>query len=227
MNRMTLKHFCLLVCLGPFLALFAGEDPVLMRVGGREVLRSEFEYFACRTGADGLSRDSLRQLARLFVDFRLKVQAAEAAGLDTSRAFCDELARYRAGLSRTYLTDSAALSRALLRRYKHLQELGPRIRMKQIYRRLPQNVTPASLRDAVAQMDSVYDVLKRQGPGEFDALLERFSDDREAHWLYGIQASAEMQDTLLALRPGACSQPFFTPRGLHIVQVLERVEVGL
>ena len=71
---MTLKHFCLLVCLGPFLALFAGEDPVLMRVGGREVLRSEFEYFACRTGADGLSRDSLRQLARLFVDFRLKVQ---------------------------------------------------------------------------------------------------------------------------------------------------------
>lgn len=225
MNRMTLKHFCLLVCLGPFLALLAGEDPVLMRVGGREVLRSEFEYFACRTGADGLSRDSLRQLARLFVDFRLKVQAAEAAGLDTSRAFCDELARYRAGLSRTYLTDSAALSRALLRRYKHLQELGPRIRMKQIYRRLPQNVTPASLRDAVAQMDSVYDVLKRQGPGEFDALLERFSDDREAHWLYGIQASAEMQDTLLALRPGACSQPFFTPRGLHIVQVLERVEV--
>lgn len=225
MNRMTLKHFCLLLCLCPFLALFAGEDPVLMRVGNRAVPRSEFEYFVRRTGADGLSRDSLGRLARLYADFRLKVQAAEAMGLDTARGVCDEVACYRANLSRIYLTDSAALSQALLRRYKHLQRLGPHIRMRQIYKYLPQNVTHTSLREAVAQMDSVYDVLKRQGLGAFDMLVERFSDDRSVHWLYGIQTSAEMEDTLSVLRPGECSQPFFTPRGLHIVQVLERVEV--
>ena len=221
---MIKKHLCLLFFLSPFLALLAGEDPVLMRVGGREVPRSEFEYFVRRAGGDGLSRDSLERLARSFADFQLKVQAAEAMGLDTLRAFREEMARYRDRLSRAYLADTATLSRALLRRYDRLRRQGPRVRMAQVFRRLPQNVTPSLLRAAVAQMDSVYAVLQRTEGAAFDSLVARLSDDREEHWLYGLQTTAEMEDTLSALSPGDYSRPFFTPRGLHIVRVLERVE---
>ena len=214
------KRLCLLVCLGPFLALAAGEDPLLMRVGGREVPRSAFEYAIRQVGKDALSRDSLEKLARSFADFQLKVQAAEAKGLDTVRAFRDEMALYHARLARVYLTDTTVLSRALHRRYDRLRAQGPRIRMKQIYRRLPQNVTASSLQAAVAQMDSAYAVLQ-QG-ASFDSLVVLLSDDREEHWFYGLQVTAEMEDTLLSLRPGDYSRPFFTPRGLHIVRVLER-----
>ena len=40
-----MKRNLLLGCISLFVvAVFAQEDPVLMRVNGREILRSEFEY---------------------------------------------------------------------------------------------------------------------------------------------------------------------------------------
>ena len=40
-----MKRSLLLGCISLFVvAVFAQEDPVLMRVNGREILRSEFEY---------------------------------------------------------------------------------------------------------------------------------------------------------------------------------------
>lgn len=225
-KRIFFAGMFLLVCFFSLHAAISREaDPVLMRVGGCDVTRSEFEYsynFARRMNSGELTP---KAYARSFADFKLKVRAAEAAGLDTLRTFREEMAAYRARLSMKWLTDSVILERALRRRYDRLAAQGPRIRVEQIYRRLPQHVTSLSLRAAVVQMDSIYAALQQAGPDAFDRFVHRFSDDQSVRWVRRLEETTEFADTAFALKPGAYSSPFFTPRGLHIVRVLERMEV--
>ena len=74
------------VFLGFGLAVSAQDDPVLMRINGKEVLRSEFErsYNKDRPTSVGAGRKALDVYVNKFIDFRLKIEAAEVAGLDTS-----------------------------------------------------------------------------------------------------------------------------------------------
>ena len=98
------------MCLPPLPVVAGGDvDPVLMRVGGKDVTRSEFEYYYNRAVRRADAGISPKTYSRSFTDFKLKVQAAEAAGLDTLPAFRREMAAYRARLSVGWLTDSAAL----------------------------------------------------------------------------------------------------------------------
>ena len=216
----------LLACLCPMLALSAKDDPVLMRIGGHEVPLSEFEY-ACRRTLRTSTSDPvpLKELARSYADFQLKVQAARRAGLDTLPDFCHRLETYRARLSLTYLTDSATLDRALHRRYSRLAARGPRVQVRQIFCRLPQNATGESLREATARMDSIYKALCQAGPDSFDSFVERYSDDKAVRWLLRLDETAEFEDSVWALKPDTFSRPFFTPRGLHIVKLLQQQAV--
>lgn len=103
----------ILLCLG--LAVFAQQDPVLMRINGKEILRSEFEYIYNKNNAlAGIEQKTLSEYVDLFVNFKLKVAAAEAAGLDTTRAFREELEGYRRQLAKAYLTDESVSELAAL-----------------------------------------------------------------------------------------------------------------
>ena len=226
MQKILVSLLALLACL-PSLRAMAGSDvdPVLMRVGGCDVTRSEFEYYYNRAVRLASGELTPKTYARLFTDFKLKVQAAEAAGLDTLLAFRGEMAAYRARLSVAWLTDSAMLDRALRRRYARVVAAGPAVRVEQVWRRLPQNVTGTALRAAIVQMDSIYEALCQAGPEAFGDFVERFSDDDSIRWVRRLEETAEFADTVFALKPGTWTRPFFTPRGLHIVRVLERAEV--
>ena len=88
----------ILLCLG--WTVFAQQDPVLMRINGKDILRSEFEYIYNKNNAlSGIEQKTLNEYVDLFVNFKLKVAAAEAIGLDTTRAFREELEGYRRQLA--------------------------------------------------------------------------------------------------------------------------------
>ena len=226
MRKFLICLLALWMCFPPLRTVAGGDvDPVLMRVGERDVTRSEFEYYYNRAARRAPVGISPKTYARSFTDFKLKVQAAEAAGLDTLRAFRNEMAVFRARLSVAWLTDSVALERALRRCYDRWAAGGPTVRVEQVWRRLPQNVTGGSLRAATVQMDSIYEALCQAGPERFTDFVQRFSDDVSVRWVHRLEETAEFEDTVFSLKPGAWSRPFFTPRGLHIVRVLERAEV--
>ena len=93
----------LLTCLFG-LSAFAQEDPVLMRINGKDITRSEFEYIYNKNNSlNELEAKSLNEYVDLFINFKLKVAAAEAAGIDTTRAFREELNGYRRQLAKSYL----------------------------------------------------------------------------------------------------------------------------
>lgn len=78
-----------------------------MRIGGKDVLRSEFEYNYNRDKASLAPKYAAPgKYAERFVNFKLKVAAAEAAGLDTALAFRERVEDYRSRLIKSYLTDT-------------------------------------------------------------------------------------------------------------------------
>ena len=63
----------LLTCLFG-LSAFAQEDPVLMRINGKDITRSEFEYIYNKNNSlNELEAKSLNEYVDLFINFKLKV----------------------------------------------------------------------------------------------------------------------------------------------------------
>ena len=75
-------------------AVAAAPDPVLMNIAGKDVHKSEFEYLYNKNNLQQQQSQSIDEYLGMFIDYKLKVAAAEAAGLDTMASFRDEMARY-------------------------------------------------------------------------------------------------------------------------------------
>ena len=117
------------------ISVFAQEDPVLMRVNGKDILRSEFEYsYRHRTGnAD--AKLSPKEYAELFAQSKLKVEAAKVAGLDTTTMFRKLQEAWRSQLLKSYLTDKQVLDSCIRVLYQDrgLKGLGSRVRIMQVF----------------------------------------------------------------------------------------------
>ena len=70
------------------------NDPVLMTVNGKKVPLSEFEYLYKKNNSQQLQPQTIDEYVDMFVNYKLKVADAEAAGLDTTEAFNQELTKY-------------------------------------------------------------------------------------------------------------------------------------
>ena len=146
------------------ISVFAQEDPVLMRVNGKDILRSEFEYsYRHRTGnAD--AKLSPKEYAELFAQSKLKVEAAKVAGLDTTTMFRKLQEAWRSQLLKSYLTDKQVLDSCIRVLYQDrgLKGLGSRVRIMQIFKYLPQTITAKHLEEEKNRIDSIWQSLRTQ-----------------------------------------------------------------
>ena len=79
------------------------KDPVVMTVGNRDVRLSEFEYLYKKNNEQQQDSTTLDDYVDMFVNYKRKVLAAEAAGLDTLSEMVAEYNRYRAELAVPYM----------------------------------------------------------------------------------------------------------------------------
>ena len=79
-----------------------------MTINGQPVSRSEFEYSYNKNNADGvIDKKSVDEYVDLFINYKLKVQAALDAHLDTLSSFKKEFLSYRNQQVRpTFITDA-------------------------------------------------------------------------------------------------------------------------
>lgn len=210
-------------CLLGIASLFANEDPVLLRIHGREVPRSEFEHEYRRYKEISGEKITPKKFAELFIDRKLKVAAAKAAGLDTASAFCKQQETYRTALLKTYLTDKQVAD-SCARALYHKKVDGRQVQVMQIFKYLPQTISSRHLEAEKARMDSVYLVARDQSDKEFADLVELLSDDKSCTWIESLQTTSEFEEIAFALGKGEVSKPFFTPRGLHILKVVDQKE---
>ena len=87
--------------------MFAESDPVIMKINGKEICKSEFEYIYNKNSQQQtIEQKSLNEYVDLFVNYKLKVDAAEKLGLDTVETCITELEGYIQQLANPYLVDN-------------------------------------------------------------------------------------------------------------------------
>ncbi len=207
------------------------NDPVIMKVAGVDVPRSEFEYSYNKNNTDGvIDKKTVEEYVDLFVNYKLKVQAALDARIDTTTAFLNEFAQYRDQQIRpTFVTDDDMLAEAHNVYDQTVKNIGPDglVQASHILILIPQKATEAQQQDAKRRIDSVYTALK--AGADFEALAKQVSQDPGSAqrggmlgWFSRNQMVKEFEDVAFSLQPGEMSAPFLSSFGWHIILQKDR-----
>ncbi|HCZ07992.1 MAG TPA: hypothetical protein DHV07_02505, partial [Flavobacteriales bacterium] len=83
------------------------QAQTVLNIAGEAVSAEDFSHIFKKNNRDSvITAESLDEYMELFIDFKLKVKAAEDLGMDTASSFVNELAGYRKQLARPYLVDN-------------------------------------------------------------------------------------------------------------------------
>lgn len=219
-------------------ALNAGAqqaDPVLMTVNGKPITKSEFEYSFHKNGnvEGAVEKKTIAEYVPMFINYKLKVAAAEAASLDTLSSFKKEFQTYRDMQLTPFLTDQFFIDSIARVVYDNsLKQLGGKdlIETAHILLRLSQKATEADKEKAKATADSLRFVLEKGG--DFATLAKQYSQDPGSAVKGGqlpyVGPGAfikEYEDAAYALKVGEISQPVLSPFGYHIIKLTGRKQL--
>ena len=223
-NRMALAFF--VICSLLFSRAVAQNDPVVMTVNGKEVLRSEFEYSYNKNNSEGvIDKKTVEEYVDLFVNYKLKVAAALDAHYDTLTSFRQEFAQYRdQQVLPAMVTDADMLQEARHIYDNTVKQIGPDglVQVSHILLRLDQKATEAEQKAAKVRIDSIYNALK-QG-ADFAELAKKVSQDPGSAQQGGLlpfvqhgQLVKEFEDVAFSLKDGEMSGVVQSPYGYHII----------
>ncbi|MGI6242185.1 MAG: peptidylprolyl isomerase [Prevotella sp.] len=209
------------------LSFAQNEDPVVMTINGNPVPRSEFEYSYNKNNAEGvIDKKSVKEYVDLFINYKLKVEAAKEAKLDTMASFQQEFAGYRDQQIRPAMISDEDVERAAKRIYTQAQQQidnnGGMVKVAHILIVMKQQATAEENRKAKVRIDSIYKALKEGA--DFATLAKQVSQDPssaskggELPLIVKGQTLKEFEDQAWSLKDGEMSRPFTTAAGWHIV----------
>ena len=212
----------------------AQEDPIVMRIGGVPVTRSEFEYNYNKNNSEGvIDKKNVEEYAELFVNYKLKVLSALDNHLDTLTSYQKEFRTYRDQLIRPLLVPEGAKEKeckayydGMLARLEGKQLLQP----AHILIRLPQDATEEQQAMAKAKIDSIHQALK--DGADFAELAQTVSQDPGSAarggmlpWIGPNQVVKEFEDVAYSLEVNEVSKPFLMPFGYDIVKLMGKKDL--
>ncbi len=209
-------------------------DPVVMKIADYRVSRSEFEYnFNKNNSEDALDRKAIEEYVPLFVNYRLKVQAALDAHMDTLSSYLSEFRMYRDQQIRPLLVQETDREQEVKAYYQQMLDHlnGKDLRLPaHIFLRVPQNGTAEQQALQKARIDSIYNELK-QG-ADFESLARQLSQDPQSArqggqliWCGPGQLIPEFEDVMYKLNKGEISEPFLSSVGYHIVRLNDQKQL--
>ena len=231
-----MKCFKLLACmlLIGSMAYAQQSDPVVMKINGVPVTRSEFEYsYNKNNSEDVIDKKSVDEYIELFINYKLKVAAAYDAKMDTLKSFKKEFKMYRDQQIRPSFVEEQAIEAEAKEVYnKTLERIGDRglVKPAHILLHVKQDEDNAKLEAARIKADSLYQVL--QNGADFAELAKKYSQDPgtaknggELPWIQPGQTFQEFEDAAYALKVGEMSKPVKSPVGYHIILMKDRKQL--
>lgn len=210
------------------------NDPVIMTVNGQPINRSEFEYSYDKNNTEGvIDKKSVEEYVDLFINYKLKVQAALDAKLDTLTSFKQEFMTYRDQQVRPSMITDADVEAEARKIYKEtrdrIENSGGLVRCAHILLALKQKATDSEQTAIANRADSIYNVLKKGG--NFAELAKKYSSDPgsaarggELPLITKGQTVQSFETALFSMKPGEISHPVLSPFGYHIIKYIEKEE---
>lgn len=202
--------------LGSLAALFAkSADPVLMNVAGKDVPLSEFEYLYHKNNTQQAQPQSIDQYLDMFINYKLKVADAEAAGIDTTAAFRDEFYKFRNELAEPYLQDNSVMEALIDEAYNHMKE---EVLVSHIMLNAGQEALADSLRNVIVS-----------GADTYENVARNYSIDAPSAQRGGLMGIVipgrfpwPFEEAAYATAVGEVSAPVNSGFGLHLIRVEKR-----
>lgn len=169
----------------------------LFTVDKDEILTDEFSYVYEKNNMNDkelYSQESLEEYLELYINFKLKVKAAEEAGLYEDPALRTELKKYRRQLAKSYLTDREVNDELVREAYERSKVERS---VSHILLKYESNMTPA---DTMAMWDEML-LIKRRSPR-----VERHSLKRRM-----LIPMTEIQNRKIRWMVTSATSPHLTP----------------
>ena len=219
------RHALGLLALAAFLPLAHAQTVVT--VAGEAVSANDFAHIFKKNNRDSVvTPEALDAYMELFIDFKLKVKAAEDLGMDTATSFVSELAGYRTQLARPYLVDNELLDALVQEAYDRTLE---EVRASHLLVRLSAEATPM---DTLAAWNKARALKERIAAGEDFAAIARSrggSDDPSVKdnggdlgWFSAFMMVYSFEDACYKASVGDLIGPIRTRFGYHIIEVTGR-----
>lgn len=212
--------------------VLAQDDPVVMRIAGNPIYLSEFEYaYHKNYSPEERGRKHLEDFAERYLDYKLKIQAARDAHLDTLPSLRKGFGSYwDKQVTYPFARDSQAEeeTRRIYENTRHKVEAnGGLVKAAQILLALRQDATESQRRAQEQRADSIYHALK--AGANFSAMARKYSDDSksaraggEMPWVAKGQTVKSFEDVVFAMKEGEISRPFLSEFGYHIILLKEK-----
>jgi len=216
------------------MAVAQTDDPVLMKVNGVPVSRSEFVFwYKLDNESDNEFSVTPKEYLQRFIDYKLQVAEAYALKLDTISSLKENFTNRRDVWVSDCLVTDEEWEAEMLRIYNGTKEnVGSRglIRPAHILLYVRQDATNAELEKARNRADSLYVAIKNGA--DFGQLAQKYSQDETSArnggvlpWIQPNQTWKEFEDAAYAMNVGEVSRPVQTPAGFHIIKMLEKKQL--
>jgi peptidyl-prolyl cis-trans isomerase SurA len=200
------------------------SDQILMNVDGRSITAGEFTRMYLKSADAGKNPGDINDYLKQFIVFKLKVADAIHEGIDTTKAFRNELNGYRNQLAQNFLTDNQVKEKLLLRTY---QRSLVEINAWHILVTCPESAKPEDTLNAWKKATAIRE---RILTGEsFEEVARGTSDDPSVKINGGnlgyftvFQMIMPFEDAAYNLNKGSISEPVRTPYGYHIIKVADK-----
>lgn len=198
----------------------ADADATLLTVNGKAVPVSEFEYLYNKNNNQQIERQTPEEYLEMFINYKLKVADAEANGIDTTKAFKDELEQHRLELAKPYLKDMDVENALINDIYGHMDRL---VDVSHVM--LRKGNTPEQNDSVKHMLDSIRTLIVT-GKETLEDMALKYSIDPQAKrnkghmgWMKANTYPYTFENMAYATPEGEISQVMETPFGFHIIKV--------
>ncbi len=206
------------------LPVFSQPDETLITIGNTKISKGEFERIYQKNNNNLYNpgdKKKPEEYLQMFVDFKLKVIEAETLKMDTSIAFVNELAGYRAELAAPYLTDVTYTEQMI-------KELYNRTTKEISASHLLLNVSPNDTRQEEEEVREKILKIKQEiiAGKDFGVAAMEYSQDPSAKnnkgelgYFSAFNMVVPFENAAFSTPIGEISEPVRTQYGWHILKV--------
>ena len=199
----------------------------LFTYGTKAVTKDEFlKAFNKNPDTTGSRTDKLKEYLNMYVNFKLKIQAAKDEKLNTDQMYREEGVNFKNQLAENYINEQANINGLIKEAYERSQK---DILIAHVFIEVKPGTDTAA---AYNQIKQAYDAL--QSGKDFGEIAATYSSDEGVKQAKGIIGYItvfvlpyEIENVVYGLKPGSYSNIFRSGVGYHIFKnVSERPAVG-